>query len=206
MAKDQTTEEKIKEAAKQVFMAKGFAGCSSREIAKEAGMNVALVNYYFRSKSQLFQLIFKAAMEDFLTSMIGVFEQDMELEMKLRIFIEREYDFLAKHPELPGFVIGEMTHPELCSFEEDRAIFDKILQTGVYEQAKKAQDEGTMRKIDLVSITLLIMSNCQFPFMARQLVKKLHQLSDETFDQQLLLHKQYVTEMMITYLFPKNNK
>lgn len=206
MAKDQTTEEKIKEAAKRVFMAKGFAGCSSREIAKEAGMNVALVNYYFRSKSQLFQLIFKAAMEDFLTSMIGVFEQDMELETKLRIFIEREYEFLAKHPELPGFVIGEMAHPELCSFDEDRVIFDKILQTGVYQQAQEAQEAGLMRKIDLVSITLLIMANCQFPFMARPLIKGLHQLTDEAFDQQLLLHKQYVTEMMITYLFPKNNK
>ena len=93
MKKDTTTEEKIKEAARTVFLTKGFEGCSSREIAKAAGMNVALVNYYFRSKSQLFQLIFKAAMEDFMESMIYVFNTDQPLEDKMRIFIEREYDF-----------------------------------------------------------------------------------------------------------------
>ena len=54
MCKTSSTEEKIKEAAKRVFLGKGFSGCTSREIAKEAGMNVALVNYYFRSKNQLF--------------------------------------------------------------------------------------------------------------------------------------------------------
>ena len=54
MSKDISTEAKIKEAAKRVFTNKGFSGCSSREIANEAGMNVALVNYYFTSKEQLF--------------------------------------------------------------------------------------------------------------------------------------------------------
>jgi AcrR family transcriptional regulator len=80
MKKDQSTEEKIKEAARTVFLTKGFEGCSSREIAKAAGMNVALVNYYFRSKSQLFELIFKAALEDFMLSMIQVFSSDQSLE------------------------------------------------------------------------------------------------------------------------------
>ncbi len=51
MSKELSTEEKIREAAKNVFIAKGFDGCTSREIAKAAGMNVALVNYYFCSKN-----------------------------------------------------------------------------------------------------------------------------------------------------------
>ena len=57
MESEKSTEEKIKEAAKAVFLTKGFEGCSSREIAGAAGMNVALVNYYFKSKGHLFQII-----------------------------------------------------------------------------------------------------------------------------------------------------
>ena len=57
MQKDISTEIKIKEAATRVFVAKGFNGCTSREIAKESGMNVALVNYYFKSKGQLFEIV-----------------------------------------------------------------------------------------------------------------------------------------------------
>ena len=52
MKKDITTEQKIKDAARKVFMTKGFSGCTTREIAKSVGINVALLNYYFRSKGK----------------------------------------------------------------------------------------------------------------------------------------------------------
>jgi TetR/AcrR family transcriptional regulator len=202
MSKDTSTEEKIKEAARRVFISKGFSGCSSREIAKEAGMNVALVNYYFRSKNLLFKLIFDAALEDSMLAMLEVFAKDLDLESKLRIFIEREYDFLSKHPEIPGFIINELTR-EGCNYQEKRNIIKQIEETGVFEQALAAQAKGEMRKIDIISITLLIMSNCQYPFMARPLMQEIHSISNEQYEQQLVLHKQYVTEMVIQFLFPK---
>jgi len=201
MSQDLSTELKIKEAAKRVFMAKGFDGCSTREIAKEAGMNVALVNYYFRSKGQLFQLIFKAALEDFMLSMIDVFSTDLSLESKMRIFIEREYDFLTKHPEMPGFIIGEMGRVEGCGGENISWMKDKMDETGVFQDILKAQEEGHVRKMDLLSIALILMSNCHFPFLGKPFVQNALHVSDEHYEQQLVLHKQYVTEMMINYLF-----
>jgi len=199
--KDSSTEEKIKDAARRVFMAKGFDGCSSREIAAEAGMNVALVNYYFRSKSQLFQLIFQAALEDFMLSMMDVFVSKMPLENKMRIFIEREFDFLSKHPEMPGFIMSEIKREDSCTVQ-DMNLVDRIAETGVFQEALTAQEEGRMRKVDIISVMILMMGNCQFPFLASRLMKGIHRLTDEEYDQQLMLHKQYVTEMMMGYLFP----
>ncbi|ASS49308.1 MAG: hypothetical protein A3D31_03715 [Candidatus Fluviicola riflensis] len=203
MSQDLSTELKIKEAAKRVFMAKGFDGCSTREIAKEAGMNVALVNYYFRSKGQLFQLIFRAALEDFMLSMIDVFSTDLSLESKMRIFIEREYDFLTKHPEMPGFIIGEMSRADGCGAGNMYWMKDKIDETGIFRDIQKAQDAGEIRKMDLLSIALILMSNCHFPFLGKPFVQNALHVSDEHYEQQLVLHKQYVTEMMINYLFIK---
>lgn len=203
MKKDQSTEEKIKEAARTVFLTKGFEGCSSREIAKAAGMNVALVNYYFRSKSQLFELIFKAALEDFMLSMIQVFSSDQSLEEKMRIFIEKEFDFLNKHPELPSFIINEMNREQGCSISVHNAHFEKIAETGIFQECMKAQNEGKMREISLLNITLLIMSNCQYPVMARNLMQSIHNISDEEYSKKLLNHKEYVMEMLVNYLFPK---
>lgn len=202
VTKDSSTEEKIKEAARRVFVAKGFDGCSSREIAREAGMNVALVNYYFRSKSQLFQLIFQSTLEDFMLSMMDVFESDMSLENKVRIFIEREYEFLSRHPEMPVFIMSEIRREDACLIENMNMI-DRIAETGVFEEALKAQEEGRMRKVDMISIMIIMMANCQFPFLASPLMKGMHKLDDAQYDQQLLLHKQYVTEMMMGYFFPQ---
>ena len=205
MKKDVTTEEKIKEAARHVFMAKGFAGCSSREISKAAGMNVALVNYYFRSKSQLFKIIFETAMEDFVTSMMTVFSSDQSIENKMRIFIDREFEFLSKHPELPVFIITEMNREEGCSIDH-ACFFEKIAASGIFNECAQAQAEGKMRKINILSLTLLIMSNCQYPIMAKNLMQGIHGISDEDYTSNLLLHKQNVTDMLVNYLFPINSK
>jgi AcrR family transcriptional regulator len=203
MKKDSTTEEKIKEAARQVFLTKGFAGCSSREIAKAAGENVALVNYYFRSKQQLFKLIFEAAMEDFILSMIQVFSSERSLIEKMRIFIEHEYAFLAKHPELPSFIVNEMNREDGCNIDH-HATFQKVAQTGIFNECLIAQNEGRMRKVSLPTIPILIMSNCHYPIMAKNLFQTLHDLTDEQYVEILVEHQKNVTEMLIEYLFPTN--
>lgn len=203
MSKELTTEEKIKEAAKRVFVAKGFDSCTSREIAKEAGMNVALVNYYFRSKQALFQLVFDAAMEDFMLTTIQVFSQELDLVSKMRIFIEREYEFLSKHPKIPAFILNEVTRDNGCDTSK-HIILEKIEESGVFQDILKAQEAGTMRKMDLTNIMLLIMSNCQYPFMANGLMMEIRSINQEQYNQHLMLHKQYITEMLINYLFPNN--
>lgn len=201
MRKDLTTEAKIKEAAKRVFTNKGFAGCSSREIANEAGMNVALVNYYFRSKEQLFNVVFHAVMDEFMLSMKDVFRMKQPLETKVRLFIEREYEFITKHPDIPGFIVSEMNRCELGDTNK-LFIMDEIAETGIFEEMHQAQANGDMRKLDLMSVTLLLMSNCHFPFIAKSLMQEIHQIDDEKYAQQVILHKQYVIEMLIGYLFP----
>lgn len=197
---DLSPEDKIKDAARRVFIAKGFDGCSSREIAREAGMNVALVNYYFRSKGQLFQLIFQAALEDFMLGMMDIFESSLPLESKVRIFIEREFDFLAKHPEMPVFIMSEVRRDDACTIGK-MEILERVKATGIFAEAYKAQEEGRMRKIDMVSVMMLMMGNCQFPFLASPMMKAIHKLDDRQYEQQMLLHKQYVTEMLIGYFF-----
>jgi len=201
MKNDLSTEQKIKAAAREVFISKGFAACSTREIAKASGMNVALVNYYFRSKMELFKLVFHDAMEEFVNSMVEVFRTDKPLEDKIRLLIEKEYDFLSRHPELPGFIVNELHREE--GYEVDSSYFDKVLNSGIVEECQRAFEAGTMREINLVSLTLLIMSNCDFPFMSKNLMKGIHKLSDEVYETHLNNHKKIVTDMLITYLFPK---
>ena len=185
MPKDKQAEEKIKAAAKRVFVSKGFSGCTSREIAKEAGTNVALVNYYFRSKNH-------------------VFSSKLSLKDKVSELIEREFEFLGRHPEIPVFVINEMERNKNAGIEP-HIILSKLSTTGIFQEAIDAQEKGTMRKVDLVSIIMLIMSNCQHPFMARLLNQQLNGLSDEQYKEQLSRHKEVVKEMLLNYLFPTND-
>jgi hypothetical protein len=81
----------------------------------------------------------------------------------------------------------------------------KIGSTGIFQETIEAQEKGIMRKVDLVSLIMLITANCQHPFMARLLNQQLNGLTDEQYDAQLLNHKEVVKEMLLSYLFPKND-
>lgn len=203
MEKDLTTEAKIKEAATRVFIAKGFNGCSSREIAKEAGLNVALVNYHFQSKGHLFEVVVTTVMKEFIDSMMEIFKSDLPLISKTRIFIEKEYDFLTKHPDIPSFIINELGKKDKNFFERIN-IIDQIKDAKIFEEVYASQEKGEVRKMDMTSIILLMMGNCHFPFMAKPMIQTIQSIDDKTYQNQLTLHKQYVTEMLVNYLFPNN--
>ena len=79
---------------------------------------------------------------------------------------------------------------------------NEIEKASIHKQVSKAQDNGEMRKIDFVNIMLLIMANCHFPFLAKPMIQTVHSVTDTQYQDYLKIHKQYVTEMVINYLFP----
>ena len=205
MKKDVSTEQKIKDAARKVFMTKGFSGCTTREIAKSVGINVALLNYYFRSKGKLFELILEAVLSDFIESMVDVFQQDLPLEDKIRMLIDKEFEFLRKHPELPLFIHAGLNQESDAELDQSKFL-GRLHKTGIFEECEKVQAQGHMRKVNMINVTLLFMSNCHFPIMSKKLICGIHQIDDYEHEARLNEHKEIVKEMLINYLFPNTNK
>jgi AcrR family transcriptional regulator len=108
---DLSTEEKIKEAAKKVFLKKGYAATRTRDIAEEAGINLALLNYYFRSKEKLFDLIMLEKLEKFFGAIAPILNNTgASLEQKIILFSGNYIDLLTANPELPLFILSEVRH------------------------------------------------------------------------------------------------
>jgi len=205
MKRDLSTEEKIKAAAKKVFMTKGFDGCSVRDIAKEVGSNVALLNYYFRSKEKLFELIFEGAMSDFLQSMIEVFSSNLTLQEKLEQLIDKEFEFFMEHPELPMFILQSL-HQNKTDATMPSHFLEPIAKTGIFEQFELAKAKGEIRDISIRNMTMIFMSNVHYPFMSKKLTQQFHGIEAEVFEADLIKHKAIVKELIINYLFISNPK
>jgi AcrR family transcriptional regulator len=205
MKRDLSTEEKIKAAAKKVFMTKGFDGCSVRDIAKEVGSNVALLNYYFRSKEKLFELIFEGAMSDFLQSMIEVFSSNLTLQEKLEQLIDKEFEFFMEHPELPMFILQSL-HQNKTDAPMPSHFLEPIANTGIFEQFEMAKAKSEIRDISIRNMTMLLMSNVHYPFMSKKLTEQFHGIDAEVFEADLIKHKAIVKELIINYLFISNPK
>lgn len=105
---DQSTESRILEASKQVFIRKGFEGARMQEIANEAGINKALLHYYFRSKQKLFEAVFQEALAAMIPQINEIIESEASIFEKIQRFVEKYNEFLMKNPFLPIFVLSEV--------------------------------------------------------------------------------------------------
>lgn len=160
-----STEAKIKEAARKVFTKKGYAATRTRDIAEESGINLALLNYYFRSKERLFQIIMAEKLQQFLGVVKPVINREtLSLEEKIEQLAENYIDMLLENPDLPLFVFTEMRHnPNLLNEQEE--IQDMLKNSSLVRQVqeRKPDREPVQFIISLLGMTI-------FPFMARPLL------------------------------------
>jgi hypothetical protein len=110
--------------------------------------------------------------------------------------------FLSQHPELPSFIIQE-TNRESDIAHDNFGFFQKISNTGIFQQCLEAQQRGEMREINIFNLTLLIISNCHYPFMSRNMLKGMLKLDDSQLIPNIEIHKKHVSDLLIAYLFPK---
>ena len=181
-------EERILDAAHRVFLRRGSAGARTQEIADEAGVNKALLHYYFRTKERLAAAVFQRAATKLMPPVIATLASDHELEIKIARVIDIELDVLLEHPYLPGYIISELTHNPARARELIAALagvsVDELaprLFDTLSRQIRARVREGRMRAIAPDQFMLNLLSLCIFPFAARPMVQAILNLDDADF-------------------------
>lgn len=170
-----TTEEKIMEAAREVFFQKGYAAARTRDIAKEAGINIALLNYYFRSKEKLFKIIMIEEVQQFYGVIFSIINNDkLTLDIKIEMITENYINVLIKNPELPLFIFNS-TKNNLKEFKEKSQIH-KILDSSFFLQIKERNSN-----IEPIQFLFSLMGMIIIPFIAKQII-----FSDEKMFNELM--------------------
>lgn len=179
---DLSTEEKIKEAASIVFTKKGYGNARTRDIAEEAGINLALLNYYFRSKEKLFQIVMAERIEKLFGVLAPILnDTSTTLEEKLEKITENYIDMLLEHPDLPIFVLSEIrSNPEQLA---NRMQAPKLLKESTFVK-QLIERRGDINPLHFI-INLLGMN--LFPFVAKPVLQPI--LGSEDFYRQMMVQR-----------------
>jgi AcrR family transcriptional regulator len=198
---DLSTEEKIKTAARKLFLLKG-SSATTREIAAEAGINLALLNYYFRKKELLFDLIMKENVGEFRLALATVINNpDTDLQTKIRELVEAYINILQKQPDLAFFVLTEMKN------SPDKSIGEINSATGFAKSVLLVQIEeavgcGEIRQINPLHLLLNIFGLTVFPYVGRPMIRFMGKMEDEAFYEFLEERKRLVPEWIMASLRP----
>jgi len=194
--------DRILKEAQQLFIRRGYKGTSVRDIAKASGTNVAMVNYYFQSKYNLFEIIFEQALDVLTKRVFETITSDRPIFELIEIWIHTYYEILFEYPEIPTFILNEVSlNPEgLTQRIKNRnpyGAFSKVAQR-IEDEAKK----GEIRETPAADFLLNILSLCMFPFMFGNLAMTLMEIPRDAYDELIASHEKYVIEFTINALKP----
>jgi AcrR family transcriptional regulator len=185
---DKQTEEKIFEAATDVFIEKGMDGARMQDIADHAGINKALLHYYYRTKDRLFNAVFEKIAGQMFKKFAPVFDENISLE---------HITFLQKNPRLPGFLLNEINH--------NPARIKKLIQqidVNKLWMTLEAQHKDELKKYNITRETMpQLMSSIAaisvFPFAARGILEVLFEKMNINFNDYMEERKEYAADFVI---------
>ena len=168
--KKEGAEYKIKEAARKVFLEKGFAATKTREIAEAADMNLALLNYYFRSKKKLYEIIMVETLQSFSEGVILIFNDDnTSLKEKVSLFVDHYIALLSQNENVAPFIINAVRDsPD--EYLSKIGILDEVKSSVFIKQFQEGMMKGEIPPIHPVHFILNLMSLIVFPFIAQPMI------------------------------------
>jgi len=178
---DGSAEQKIKEAARKLFTERGFDAVKTRDIAAEADINLALLNYYFRSKENLFDIVMFENFEQFMQQLIPVFgDERLSLEERLEVIIGRYIDMLTANPDLPFFIMNQMKSDS----SKLLGVKDKMakVRDAFIKSLGKGMKGGKATQVNITHFMMNYMGLVIFPFIARPMLMRVNNLTDKDFN------------------------
>ncbi len=198
---EHNTEQAILEAARKVFIRKGLDGTRMQEIADEAGINKALLHYYFRTKEKLFESIFNEVLDKLSSKVNEVLMSNLPLFEKIERFTDTYIDLLIENPYAPNFLVNEINrNPErIVNVIKEHGVKPEFLR----QQIDREVEAGIIRPIKIEDLMSNLMSMCIFPFVAHNIIKSMLKMSNEDYMAFLIQRKKEIPKLLIGYLKTK---
>lgn len=195
--KNKGAEERILAAASKVFTTRGMAGARMQDIANEAGINKALLHYYFRDKNKLFEVVFMKEAQKFFPKINAIFNSDDPVFEKIEKFVNEYIDEMLENPYLPWFVLNEVNRdPDQFMYKiwgrENLPKPAKFL-----EQIENEVKKGAIKKIQPLHLLMNLLSMTIFPFIAKPMMIRNMRLSELQFRQAMDQRRKEIPKFII---------
>ena len=190
------SELKIRDAAKLLFLKKGYSATTTRDIAKESQINLALLNYYFTSKRRLFEIIMFETLYDFLNKMVEVYnDKETTIRKKIELASSKYIDMIIAEPLLPTFILNELKNNPTNFLKMPTA--KVIMKSQLISQYNDGVKKGIYKKVDSIHFITNILSLIVFPFICSPIIMKMEKLNKTDFNKMMNQRKKLIPDWII---------
>lgn len=195
-----STEDRIKEVAYQLFQERGYAGTRTRDIAGEAGVNLSMLNYYFRSKEKLFNLVMTESIKKLFLLLADVINDNKTtLLEKIDLIVSKYSEVIASNPHLFIFVMGELRR-DAKGLMKRADIPQGLLEKSLFYKQLEDQIQKANLTLSPYQIVLNAISMTVLPILSRPIITHLGDFDEVSFELLIearkLLIPQWIKEML----------
>jgi AcrR family transcriptional regulator len=169
----QSAKTRILDAADVVFVRRGIDGARMQEIADHAGVNKALLHYYFRSKAGLARAVWLRIASSFAPEVFQMLASDVPLDDKIDRFVDSYYTMLTRHPYLAAYVVSVAAQrPDLIHefYSSERRAAARRMIGKLREQIDEQVRKKRMAPVSTEQFFVTLAGSCLFPFMAQPML------------------------------------
>jgi TetR/AcrR family transcriptional regulator len=195
------TEQLIQDTAKKLFFEKGLMKATTAEIAKEAGVNRALIHYYFRSREHMMEILLEDAMTDKRDRVRSILATDMPFREKISKYIETIIGFGLQYPYLENFIINETNrNPDIF---KQYCTNIKVKSTEmIREQLEEEIKNNKLAPITPEHFLVNVIALCNYPLHAKPILQTIHGMSDDAYKTFLIERKRVIYETIFNETHP----
>lgn len=202
MGEEVQTEALIKEKARALFFKKGFLDATTQEIADEAGVNRALIHYYFRSREHMLEMLLDETLLEKKERVRNILTSSLPFRMKIARFIDTLVDYGLTYPYLDNFIISEMARrPDKVKLFCSQ---DKIKSSDlIREQLEEEIAGGKIAPISPENFMVNLSALCNYPLLAKVVLQTIHGMTDVAYRKFLVERKQVIYRTIFNEEMPE---
>lgn len=191
------TEDHIKDTAKRIFFAKGQLNAKMHEIAKEAGVNKALLHYYFRSREKLFEVVLKEAMNESFIKMFTILSSELPFEEKIEEAVNHLVDKLSEYPFIESFIISEINKNPENGLMVPPVMDAKHFTKKFLKEIQNYIDENSLSHIKPENFLVNMMALCSYPSSTKPIIQNIFGYSEEQYKTFIKNRKRTLTKIIL---------
>lgn len=180
------------DAARRLFIQKGFEDTTMCDIAEQAKVNRSTLHYYFPNKDVMFRAVFSSIVEELKPRLNEIMASEKPLLERLALVVDEYFERFLENPQIPGFFISEIQRDVDHFIATARELhYDKLFSM-VRDALNTEMQEGRLRKVPMYMVFTAFYGNIAFPFITKNLFVSWFDMDETEYRAMIMEWKKYL--------------
>jgi AcrR family transcriptional regulator len=192
------SQDRLKQAAREIFLRKGLDAARSHEIAALAGTNPGLISYYFKSKEHLFDLVLTEVMNEFIGKVeLLANNSATNFEHKVHALVDCYSNMVLESPYLPLYSLNVIRRGHSAVVTYTKQMRNMLHRSVMARQFQQEIEAGNYKPATIALVLMNLLGLTVFPAIASPIIQTMGDTTPEEYERLIRSRQPQIAEWVL---------